>query len=120
MGFVKVENRKTGRILLNSAKWCESRLCKFLGFQFRRKLRPGEALILVHEKESIRGTSIHMLFVFTKLAAIWINSQGEITHTELAHPWKLYYASQKPARYVLETNPHFLDSISIGDEIDFL
>jgi len=119
-GYVKVKNRNTGETLIDSAKWCNSWFCKFIGFQFRSKLHPGEAIILVHEKESIRETSIHMLFVFTDLAVVWLNECGEITHCELATPWRLYYASPKPARYVLETNPHFLDGISIGDELDFL
>ena len=113
-------DRNTGETLIDSARWCQNWFCKFLGFQFRRKLHSGEALILVHEKESIRATSIHMLFVFMDIAAVWINNQGEITHFELAHPWKLYYASPKPARYVLETAPEFLESISIGDELEFI
>ncbi|HEY42614.1 MAG TPA: DUF192 domain-containing protein, partial [Anaerolineae bacterium] len=87
---------------------------------FRRNLKPGEALILVHQKEGVRSTSIHMFFVFFPIAAVWINRHGVVTSTHLAKPWRPYYASPAPACYVLETSPQFLDQISIGDEVDFV
>lgn len=119
-GFVRVKHRRTGEILFNSAKWCESRFCRLVGYQFRRKLKPDEALIMVHKNESIRGTSIHMLFVFTSLTVIWINIAGKVTHVQLAHPWRPHYASPHPACYVLETSPDFIKQISIGDELEFV
>jgi uncharacterized membrane protein (UPF0127 family) len=118
--FTKVINRKTGEILFNSAKWCESRVCKFVGYQFRRRLKSDEALILVHQKESIKGTSIHMLFVFTSLMIVWINRKGVATHVQIAQPWRPYYASPVPACYVLETSPENFNLISVGDELDFV
>jgi uncharacterized membrane protein (UPF0127 family) len=118
--YVKVINRKTKAILIESAKWCNSRICRFIGFQFRRRLNPGDALVLVHEKDTINRSSIHMLFVFTSLTVIWINKQGFVTHTVIAKPWRLFYASPNPASFVLETSPDFIDQISIGDELEFL
>ena len=117
---VKVIRRGTGEMLLENVKWCESWFCKLRGLQFRRNLKPGEALILVHPKESVRSTSIHMFFVFFPIAAIWINSQGVVTSAQLAKPWRPYYASPTPACFVLETTPDFLDTISIGDEVEFI
>jgi uncharacterized membrane protein (UPF0127 family) len=82
-------------------------------------LKPGEALILVKEKDSIANSSIHMFFVFFPIAAIWINQKGKVTSAQLAKPWRPYYASPEPASYVLETGPEFLDKISVGDFVDF-
>ena len=117
---VKVQMRSTGQVIIQAARWCSSFGCKLLGYQFRKKLEPGEALILVHDKDTRRGSSIHMLFVFTELAAIWINDQGRVTSVQLARPWRLHYASLEPARYVLEGDPGLLDLIAVGDEIDFV
>jgi uncharacterized membrane protein (UPF0127 family) len=89
------------------------------GLQFRRNLKPGEALILVKDKDSIANTSIHMFFVFFPIAAVWINSKGKVTSAQLAKPWRPYYASPEPAAYVLETSPDLLDKVSIGDYLDF-
>jgi uncharacterized membrane protein (UPF0127 family) len=115
---VKVVRKGTGEMLLENVKWCDSWFCKLRGFQFNRKLKQGEALILVYPKEGIR--SIHMFFVFFSIAAVWINSQGVITSTKLAKPWRPYYGSSTPACYVLETTPDFLDTISVGHEVEFI
>lgn len=117
---VKVVQRKTGQVLLHSVQWCESRLCRLRGLQFSKSPKPGEGLLLVMSKESVVETSIHMFFVFFPIAAVWINTQGQITHVQLAKPWRPYYASPAPARYVLETTPEFLDRVKVGDEVDFV
>jgi uncharacterized membrane protein (UPF0127 family) len=117
---VHVLNRETGEILIESARWCASRICRLIGLQFQRRLNPGEALILVKDKDSIANSSIHMFFVFFPIAAIWINSKGKITSAQLAKPWRPYYASPEPACYVLETSPDFLEKISEGDILDFV
>ena len=118
--MVKVVNRVTGQVLLKSTRWCESRICRLRGLQFSKPPKPGEGLLMVMAKESIAATSIHMFFVFFPIAAIWINDQGVVTHKELARPWRPYYASPSPARYVLETTPDFLENVSVGDEVDFV
>ena len=117
--FVQVTNRETGQVLINSARWCSSRLCRLRGLQFRRKLQDGEALILVKEKDSIASSSIHMFFVFFPIAAIWGDSKGKVTSAQLAKPWRPYYASPEPATYVIETSPDFLDKIAVGDILEF-
>ena len=117
---VRVLNQETREVLFESARWCASRICRLRGLQFRRRLKPGEALILVKDRDSISSTSIHMFFVFFPIAAIWINSKGKVTSARLAKPWRPFYASPEPARYVLETSPKYLDKISVGDELEFV
>ena len=117
---VKVVHRQTGRVLIEKARWCSSWLCKLRGLQFRLRLQPGEALILIEPYDSTVNSSIHMFFVFFPIAAIWINTQGRVTSAQLAKPWRPYYASPTPACYVLETAPDFLNQIAVGDEVDFV
>ena len=117
---VSICKRDSSEILIESARWCSSWWCRLRGLQFRRRLGPGEALILVHKKDSIAQTTIHMFFVFFPIAAVWIDSQGRVTSAQLAKPWRPYYASPDPARYVLETRPDFLKKIRVGDEIEFI
>jgi uncharacterized membrane protein (UPF0127 family) len=117
---VDVVRRGSGEVLVRSARWCSSRLCRLRGLQYRRRLRPGEALILVHGSDSVATTSIHMFFVFFPIAAIWINSQGRVTSAQLARPWRPFYASPQPARYVLEAEPALLERLKVGDEVDFV
>jgi hypothetical protein len=118
--YVQVVQRSTGQVLIPSARWCSDRLSRLRGLQFRLRLKPGEALILVKPADSVLNSSIHMFFVFFPIAAVWINGQGRVTSAQLAKPWRPYYASPQPARYVLETSPDFLQRIAVGDEVDFV
>lgn len=118
--FVKVILRSTGEVLVERARWCESRLCRLRGLQFHRRLRPGEGMLLVKAGDSTLAASIHMFGVFFSIAAIWIDSQGCVTSTQLAKPWRPYYASPRPARYILETTPAILARVAVGDQIDFV
>ena len=105
---------------MEKARWCSSAWCRLRGFQFKRRLEPGEALLLAHPAESVALSAIHMFFVFFPIAAIWIDNRGKVTSATLARPWRPYYASVTPARYVLESSPELLDRISVGVEVDFL
>jgi len=118
--YVQVINRNNGEIIVETAKWCSSRLCRLRGLQFTKNIKFNEGLILVKKNDTVSGSSIHMFFVFFPIAAIWINNQGIVTSTQLAKPWRPYYASPQPARYVLEASPDVLNRINIGDEIEFL
>ena len=117
---VNVVQRDNGQTLLEEVRWCSSYGCKLLGFQFRRRLKSEEALILVYNQDSVRSTSIHMFFVFTSLTAVWVNRQGRVTSVQLAQPWRPYYASPEPASYVLETGPELFELFHPGDEVDFI
>lgn len=75
--------------------------------------------MLVEGKESRINTSIHMLFVFFELGVIWVNSAGEVVDKALARPWRLSYAPQAPARYVIEGRPEILERVAIGDKVRF-
>lgn len=110
---------KNGRVLLQKAKWCNTFGSKLRGFTFRRELRASDGLVLVEKKDSKLATSIHMLFVSFDLAVIWVNDAGQVVDTVLAKPWKLSYAPQSPARYVIEGHPDLLQQVQIGDTITF-
>ena len=58
-----------------------------------------------------------MLFMFFDIAAIWINSENTVVDARLAKKWFPFYFPQKPAMYILECNPSWLDKFQIGDVI---
>lgn len=108
------------RSLLPAAKWCDGFGSKLRGFTFRRHLGESDGLVLVEKKDSRISTSIHMLFVSFDLGVIWVNDGGEVVDKVLAKPWKLSYAPQLPARYVIELHPSLLEEVNIGDHIEFI
>ncbi len=111
--------QSTGEILLDNARWCSSYFCKLRGLMFRRRLEPGEGLILVETGESKMATAIHMLFMAFPIAAIWLNADFEVVDKIEALPWRLYYAPSKPAQYTLEASPDLLERVEIGDRLAF-
>lgn len=117
--IIQESDGRPGRVLIPRAKWCNRFSAKLRGFTFRRQLPAGEGLVLVEGKDSRVNTAIHMLFVFFPLGVIWVNDAGRVVDKVLAKPWRLSYAPQAAARYVIEGHPSILDNISIGDTITF-
>ena len=87
---------------------------------FRFKLKPAEALLFEEKRESIVGTSIHMLFVFFPIAVVWIREDGAVVDTVLARPFRPYYAPSAPAKYFLEGPLFLLDNVKKGERLSFI
>jgi uncharacterized membrane protein (UPF0127 family) len=117
--WVEVRNRSKGDRKVVRARWCESYLCRMRGLTFRRTLPEGTGLLLVDAKESISGAAIHMWAVFFPLGVVWIDSAKWVVDFKVAEPWKIYLPS-RPARYVLEGHPSILESVAIGDALEFM
>lgn len=117
--FRTLRNEKTGKVLLNRAKWCQSFWCHFRGLMLRPSLPDDEGLIFVYGRESKMDTSIHMFFCFFPIAAIWLDKDGRVVDKALAKPWRPYYASRQPAQYVIEGRPRLLDQVNTGDRLRF-
>lgn len=117
--FVSVSNKANGETILPRARWCSSFLCRLRGLTFRRRIAATDSLVLVERTDSKSATSIHMFFVFFSIAAIWIDSNGQIVDKHVARPFRPIYVPDKPARYVLETPPELFGQFNIGDQIEF-
>ncbi len=118
MKYVKVVNDRH-ETLLARVKWCDTFVSIGLGLMLRRSLAPGEGLILVYRRASIVESSITMFFVNFDIAAVWLDAERRVVHKALARAWRPYYASPKPALYVLEGPPSLLDRVAVGDVLNF-
>jgi uncharacterized membrane protein (UPF0127 family) len=118
MKYVRVSNAQD-ETLLARAGWCDTFALRLRGLSFRLSLPPDEGLILVEGSASIARTSIHMLFVNFAIAAMWLDDDRRVVHMARAKPWRLYYASPIPARYVLEGPPSLLEWVAVGDVLNF-
>lgn len=116
--MMKVVNGQ-GQPLLSRVKWCATFGSKLLGLMFRSSIAPDEGLVLAETRSSIAATSIHMFFVPFDITAIWLDENRQVVHKALAKSWRPYYASPKPARYVLEGPPALLDRVTIGETLHF-
>jgi uncharacterized membrane protein (UPF0127 family) len=119
MKIIRIENRNQPLPAPLQAIYCDSFCCHLRGFMFRSSLAPEEGLVLVEKRDSRLDTSIHMLFVNTDLAVIWINSEFNVVDTVVARSWRSAYAPRQPARFTLEIHPSRLHEFKIGDHIEF-
>jgi uncharacterized protein len=92
-------------------RWWE----RLRGFMFRRRLKPGEALLFVNPRETIVDAAIHMLFVGMPLGVVWLDGERRVVDTVVAKPWRMHYAPSQPAKYFLEGSPGLLEQVGIGD-----
>lgn len=118
--LVKISNKSNPLRSPLRIRWCVSFFSRLRGFMFRKELAHNEGLILVESRESRVDTSIHMLFVWTDLAVIWMNAQNEVVDTVLARAWRPFYAPAKPAQYTLEVHPSRLNEFKVGDKVEFI
>lgn len=118
--WVTVRRRGDSEVLLPRVRWCASFLCKLRGLSWRAGLPPGEGLLLVERSESRLGTAIHMLFMFFSIGVVWLDARGRVVDTCLAKPWRVSYAPRGPARYILETSPAILETVTPGDELEWI
>ncbi len=112
-------HQTSGRTLVAGARWCDSFAAKFRGFMLQPTLDEAEGLVLVEKRDNRVNTAIHMLFVRIDLGVNWVNEAGRVVDQVVARPWRLSYAPQAPARYVIECHPHRLADVAIGDQIRF-
>lgn len=112
-------NRTRGTKLTERARICRSFWERGLGFMFRCSIEPDEVLLFVMGKESRLGSGVHMLFVFTPLAVIWLNREKKVVDKTLAKPFALWYFPSRPAAYLLEGSVELLSKVEVGDELAF-
>jgi uncharacterized membrane protein (UPF0127 family) len=117
--WATVNQADGSKTLVPRARWCDSFLCRLRGLTFRRRIDLQDSIILVEGAESITGSSIHMFFVFSSIAAIWIDEAGRVVDGKLAKPFRPLYVPQGPARYILEGPPGLLDVFHTGDKVRF-
>ncbi|MEK6852882.1 MAG: DUF192 domain-containing protein [Nanoarchaeota archaeon] len=99
-----------------ASEFCRG-LSLFLGFMFHFQGTIVKVLVFREEQK----VSLHMLFVFFPLKAIFLNAKKEIVEVAILRPFT-FYTSEKMAKYVVEL-PYSLSKgleIKVGDKIKFI
>lgn len=116
--WVTVRNRSRRGEPVLRARWCASFMSRLRGLTFRRGLPPGEGLILVEAREGRAQTAIHMWMVAFPIGVAWLDDKLQVVDTRLALPWRIYVPS-RAARYTLEGAPSMLQSVAVGEVMEF-
>ena len=86
---------------------------------FRKRIGFNEGLVLVQSRPGVMNTAVHMLFVLTDLAVIWLDEKLRVVDVVVAQSWHPHYAPSRPALYILECAPERADDFQIGDQVRF-
>jgi len=108
--MVEVKINKKGRVIKAELK---NGLGAVRGLMFSRK----KNIVLVSPFERI--LSIHMLFVFFPIKAVWLDSRKRVVDVKTARPFQMRAAPAKKAKYVLET-PDISLKFRIGEKLKFI
>lgn len=82
MRYVSITNTTTDRMLASRAAVADSFFSRLLGLQFRRSLPRGAGLVL------LPTSSIHMLFMFMRIDAIFVNAENVVVRVaRRLRPW---------------------------------
>ena len=84
---------------------------------FSRELNPDHGILIVENNESNLKTAIHMMFMNFDITVLWLDKNMVVIDKVLAKKWAPYYASKKPAQFVVELHQSKFSEFSIGDEL---
>ena len=107
-------------ILADNVKICDDIFSRTRGLRFSRRLKMGDGLILVANGENTFETTIDMLFVFSTIDILWLNSKKEVVDMRRnVRPFTPFITPKKPAKYVIELPKSSTLNVKIGDAISF-
>jgi hypothetical protein len=81
---------------------------------------PDGGIMIVESGESKVNATIHMMFMNYDITVLWLDRDLMVVDKVLAKKWKIYYAPQVPAQYILEIHPDRFDDFEIGDKFEVL
>ncbi len=108
--YIQIKNQKY------KADFCQG-FSRVIGFMFFFT-KPKKPKLLAFEKE--QRISLHMLFVFFPLLAVFLDSEKRIVEIKRLMPFT-FYTSKKKARYVIEMPLNLIKiKVSVGKKIKFI
>jgi len=80
--------------------WARTPWQKFMGLMLRKEVE--KPLVLVLDKESRLGASIHMMFMRFPIDAVFLDKNKRVVDIATLRPWAFNYTPKKAAKYVVE------------------
>ncbi len=112
-----ITNTSQLKLPVLKVKYCDTFSSRLRGFMFTDSISQSQGLVLAYSKESIIDTSIHMFFMNFDISVFWLDRELVIVDKTLARRWKPYYASHKPAMFVLEAHPDLFEQYQKNDKL---
>ena len=118
---MKIKKLKhNGKIILDKMKYATStfEISKGLMFKGKKEVEKGMCLVMPAKSDVKFGSSVTMLFCFSDMQILFVNSNFEVVDKKTLKTWTPSYTPKKPCKYIIESIPHKFDEIKIVDKIE--
>lgn len=115
--MIKITNTLTEEYLKIDVKNASTFLKKLKGLMFEKEANFNYALVFDMGREAKARNSIHMLFVFFPITALFLNSSNVVVDKAILNPFKLMYTPKERCKYIIEIPNAYNNKIKIGDKI---
>ena len=112
-------NRTRKAEIIKRVRFADSLFARAKGLMFEREKNFDYALVFPFKGETRARASIHMLFVFFPIAAVYLDSRKSVVDIAVLKPFKLNYTPKRKAKYLVELPAGKAKKISIGDRLGF-
>ncbi len=112
-----IVNKTRDKVITDGEKICSTLWSKALGLMFQRNVTTP----LVFTFSSMRKIPLHMMFVFTPIDVLWLDSKRKVVEMKEGFRPFSYYSPAKTAQYVIELRSSTIheQGVKVGDEIEF-
>ncbi len=112
-------NNSKKKEVIRKVKHANSAWGQFKGLMFESKQNFDYALVFPFPRETRIGASIHMMFVFFPIAAVYLDSKMIVVDIAFLNPFALNYTPKKPSTFLIEMPVSAGKKISVGDKLSF-
>lgn len=113
-------NRSKKQAIANNVRLAKNAWQQFKGLMFEKKARFDYALVFDFGAEKKTGASIHMLFVFFPIDAVYLDSEKRAVDIgRNLQPFSLNYTPKRNARFLIELPVGKAEKIGIGNELEW-
>jgi uncharacterized membrane protein (UPF0127 family) len=116
MKTIQLRKSSPPHTLLN-LKVCDTFFSRFRGLMLTKELPEDGGIMIAQNGESRVNASIHMMFMRYDITVLWLDKDLVVVDMVLARKWKMYYAPQAPAQYILELHRDRFDDFAVGDQL---
>ena len=110
-------NKTQRKKVIEKVRFANGFFGKFRGLMFERKKNFDYGLVFEFGSEKRIEASIHMMFVFFPIDAVYLDSQKKVVDVATVKPFSLNYTPKKKAGFLIELPAGTAKKICTGDNL---
>lgn|GEM_PF-564324 len=108
-----------GKKLISKVKFANNTLERMKGLMFENEKKFDYALVFSFPKKGRVETSLHMMFVFFPITAVFLDENKIVTDVALLTPFTPNYTPKSPSKFVIELPAIYSKNIKIKDKVEW-